>query len=173
MIDDKDAEILTIVQSNARTSAAEIARQVGMAPSAVFERLKKLEERGVLRGYAALVDPRAVGAGLLAFVQVTAQEGGDCASVGRALAALPEVQEVHHVAGGDDYLVKIRAADPESLGRILRETFRSIPGLRSTRTTVVLETIKESVALPIPATPPPRPPAAKEPRASTARGQQG
>ena len=74
MIDGTDAIILKILQSNARTSNAEIARQVGLAPSAVFERIRKLEERGVIEGYAARVNPRAVELPLLAYVFVRADE---------------------------------------------------------------------------------------------------
>src|SRR5690348_11373431 len=114
MIDDTDVRILTILRDDARISAAEVARQIGMAPSAAFERIRKLEDKGIVRGYAALIDPLAAGYGLLAFVAVSAREGLGGAAVGRALAQIPGVQEVHHIAGSDDYLVKIRAADTES-----------------------------------------------------------
>lgn len=147
MIDGKDREIVTIIQQNARIPAAEIARKVGMAASAVFERIKKLEEKGVIRGYSATIEPHALGLGLLAFIRV--QSSGQCEGVGRALARIPGVQEVHHIAGDDDYLVKVRTAGPEALGRILREAFKAVPGLRGTRTTVVLETLKETTQLPI------------------------
>ena len=144
-IDGKDLDILTIVQSNARISNAEIARQVGMAPSAILERLRKLEARGVLRGYEPRGSIRTpLGLGLLAFVFVRSDErlgGGD---TGLRLAEIPEVQEVHHIAGEDCYLVKVRAADPEALGRLLRERFGAIQSVRSTRTTIVLDTIKET-----------------------------
>lgn len=145
-----DRQILAILQDNARTSNAEIARQVGMAPSAVLERVRKLEERGVIEGYAARLSPRALGWGLVAYIFVRADEPLGQEDVGRVLADLPEVQEVHHVAGEDCYLVKVRTADPESLGRLLRERFGAIPSVRSTRTTVVLETVKESSSLPVP-----------------------
>lgn len=145
-----DRQILAILQDNARISNAEIARQVGMAPSAVLERVRKLEERGVIEGYAARLSPRALGWGLVAYIFVRADEPLGQEDVGRVLADLPEVQEVHHVAGEDCYLVKVRTADPESLGRLLRERFGAIPSVRSTRTTVVLETVKESSSLPVP-----------------------
>ena len=149
MIDATDASIVTILQSNARTSNAEIARQVGLAPSAVFERIKKLEERGVLEGYAARVSPKAVGLPLLAFVFVRADEKPGEDRVGAGLAAIPEVLEVHDVAGEDCFLAKVRAADTDALGRLLRERIGAIAGITSTRTTIVLETVKESSALPI------------------------
>ncbi len=149
MIDDTDRQILSIIQGDARMAAAEVARQVGMAPSAVFERMRKLEERGVIRGYTASIEPGVVGLGLLAFVLVGAREASPKNEIGRALAAIPGVQEVHHIAGSDDYIVKVRTAGPDALGRLLREKFRAIPGLRQTRTTIVLETIKESGVIPL------------------------
>lgn len=149
MIDDTDNEILNILQENARTSNAEIARQLGMAPSAILERIRKLEARGVLTGYEARLDAKALGLGLLAFVFVRADERLGAPEVGVALAAIPDVQEVHHIAGEDCYLVKVRVADTTALGRLLREGFGAIETVRSTRTTIVLATIKESARLPI------------------------
>jgi len=140
---------VAILQKNARTSNAEIARQVGMAPSAVFERIRKLEERGVLRGFRAELDPRAVGLPLLAFVFVRSNERAGGVSAAEKIAKIREVLEVHHVAGEDCFLVKLRAADTEDLGRILREKVGAIPAVTSTRTTIVLETVKEQSALPL------------------------
>ena len=144
-----DTDITTILQVNARTSNAEIARQVGLAPSAVFERIRKLEERGVLRGFRADVDPHAAGLPLLAFVFVRSNERAGGVGTAEKLARIPEVLEVHHVAGEDCFLVKVRAADTEDLGRLLREKFGTISTVTSTRTTIVLETVKESTVLPL------------------------
>jgi Lrp/AsnC family transcriptional regulator, leucine-responsive regulatory protein len=149
MINDIDRTILHILQQDARVTNADLARQVGMAPSAVLERVRKLEARGLIQGYMARIDPRSLDLGLLAFVFVRVDERlGTCAA-GELMAAMPEVQEVHHIAGEDCYLVKVRAADTESLGRMLRERFGAIPTIRSTRTTIVLSTLKESALLPI------------------------
>jgi Lrp/AsnC family leucine-responsive transcriptional regulator len=127
-----------------------VARAVGLAPSAVLERIRKLEARGVLRGYAAQIDPKALDVGLLAFVAVRSDEAGSENRIAQALAEHPEVLEVHHVAGDDCYLIKVRARDAEQLGQLLRTRFARIPGVRSTRTTIVLETVKETSRLPIP-----------------------
>lgn len=156
-IDDVDRSILAILQDNARIAAAEIARRVEMAPSAVFERIKKLEDRGVIRGYAPVLDPAALDLSLLAFVLVRADERLTDIEAGRQIAAIPGVQEVHHIAGEDCYLVKVRTRDTESLGRLLREQFGSIPFVKNTRTTIVLETVRESAQLPIGAAAPPPP----------------
>jgi len=143
-INETDTSIVTILQENARTSNAEVARQVGLAPSAVFERIRKLEEKGVLRGFHADVDPHAAGLPLLAFVFVRSNERAGGVTTAEKLARIPEVLEVHHVAGEDCFLAKLRAADTEALGRLLRERIGSIPTVTSTRTTIVLETVKES-----------------------------
>jgi Lrp/AsnC family leucine-responsive transcriptional regulator len=149
MINDLDRQILTILQRNARTSNAEIARQVGLAPSAVFERIRKLEERAVLQGYTAHIDPHAAGLGLVAFMFVRSNDRPGGIQTAEKLAEIPEVLEVHHVAGEDCFLVKVRAADTEALGRLLRERLGKIGTITSTRTTIVLETVKETSALPI------------------------
>ncbi|HVL69202.1 MAG TPA: Lrp/AsnC family transcriptional regulator [Vicinamibacterales bacterium] len=123
------------------------SRGRGLAPSAVLERIRKLEARGVIRGYAALVDPAVFDQGMLAFVAVRSAEAPSDDSVARQLSELPEVLEVHHVAGDDCYLLKVRTRDPEQLGSLLRTRIGRIPGVRSTRTTIVLETVKETPRL--------------------------
>jgi Lrp/AsnC family leucine-responsive transcriptional regulator len=151
MLDDVDNKILEILQESGRTQNAALAREVGMAPSAVLERVRKLEARGLIRGYEARLCPRALGLHLLAFVYVKTNEALGVGRTGEALAAIPEVQEVHHVAGEDCYLVKVRAESPEALGRLLRTSFGAIPSVVSTRSTIVLETLKECGRLPLPA----------------------
>jgi Lrp/AsnC family transcriptional regulator, leucine-responsive regulatory protein len=149
MIDETDATILSLLQENARISQVDVARVVGLAPSAVLERIRKLESRGVIKGYAALVDPHALDQSMLAFIAVRSEQAPGDDSVSRALAACPEVLELHHVAGDDCYLLKVRARDAEHIGQLLRHRFGRIPGVRSTRTTIVLETVKETPRLPV------------------------
>jgi Lrp/AsnC family leucine-responsive transcriptional regulator len=151
-IDDTDLQILQILQANARETQADIARAVGLAPSAVLERLRKLESKGVIRGYSADVEPRSVDRGMLAFVAVRSEEAPGDDNVARELARCPDVLEVHHVAGDDCYLLKVRARDAEQLGVLLRTRIGRVPGVRSTRTTIVLETVKETHRLTIPCT---------------------
>lgn len=147
MIDEIDRKILSILQNNGRTSNAEVARRVGMAPSAVLERIRKLERKGVIQGYEALVDPKTVGKRLTAFTAVHASEAVGSTDTGARLAEIEGVLEVHYTAGQDAYLVKVRADDPEALQHILQR-FGAIPGVRDTRTTIVLATLKESRQLP-------------------------
>ncbi|HEY7499707.1 MAG TPA: Lrp/AsnC family transcriptional regulator [Vicinamibacterales bacterium] len=147
-LDETDLQILELLQANARETQVEIAKAVGLAPSAVQERIRKLEARGTLRGYAAQIDPKALDLGLLAFVAVRSSDGAESRTA-QLLGELPEVLEVHHVAGDDCYLIKVRARDAEHLGQLLRTRFARVAGVRSTRTTIVLETVKETSRLPI------------------------
>ncbi len=149
MIDGIDKDILTIIQSNARVSNAEIARRVKMVPSAILERLRKLESKGIILGYEAKISPKSLGLGLLAFIFVKADDRIGEPETGARLAEIPEVLEVHHIAGEDCFLVKVRTADTEALGRLLRERFGAIPTIRSTRTTIAMNTIKETAQLPL------------------------
>jgi Lrp/AsnC family leucine-responsive transcriptional regulator len=148
-LDPIDLQILEQLQANARETQADIARAVGLAPSAVLERIRKLEARGVIRGYSTDVNPRVLGLGLLAFVAVRSEEASVDPQIAKVLSESPEVLEVHHVAGDDCYLIKVRARDAEHLGQLLRTRFGRIPGVRSTRTTIVLETVKETSRLPV------------------------
>ncbi|WP_406698465.1 Lrp/AsnC family transcriptional regulator [Singulisphaera sp. Ch08] len=150
MIDAVDRQLLNFLQSDARISNAELSRRVGMAPSGVLERVKKLEERGLVRGYEARLDARKLGSGLVAFTYVRSDDPVGGTDSAQMLAEIPEVQEVHHIAGEDCYLIKIRVADVEALGKLLREKIGVIPAIRSTRTTIVMETLKETATVLIP-----------------------
>jgi Lrp/AsnC family leucine-responsive transcriptional regulator len=149
MIDDTDRRILSILQENGRTTNAEIARQLKLAPSGILERIRKLEKRKVIKGYHAHLDGRQIGFRVTAFVFIRTDErpGEICAA--ECLTEIPEVLEVHHIAGEDCYLVKLRCDSNEELGRLLRDKIGTIGAVRSSRTSVVLETVKESVALPV------------------------
>lgn len=148
-IDDVDRLILALLQENARITNVEIARQVEMAPSAVLERIRKLEDRGFITGYSTRLNAGGLGYGLLAFVFVRSEGGVWQGDFAEKLSAIPEVQEVHHVAGEDCFLVKVRTRDTASLGTLIRDAIGSLPSVRSTRTTIVLETAKETMDLPV------------------------
>ena len=131
----------------------ELARVVELTPSAMLERVRKLEERGFIKGYTALLDPHELGLGLLAFVFMRVDDRddiiGSAESTAEALAALPSVLELHHLAGEDCFLLKVRARDTDDLYRVLKEEFGQFKNVRGTRTTIVLKTVKESVRLPL------------------------
>jgi Lrp/AsnC family leucine-responsive transcriptional regulator len=148
-LDEIDLQILGMLQEDARTPNAEMGRRVGLVTSAIFQRLRKLESSGVVQGYEARIDPRAVGLGLAAFIFVKTDERVGTVDAAVRLSELPEVQEVHHVAGEDCYVLKVRVADAAELGRFLREKVGVIESVQSTRTTIVLETVKETGRLPL------------------------
>ncbi len=150
-LDEISLKILNILQEKARIPNVEVARQVGMAPSAVLERIRKLEKQGVIDGYEVRLNPARFGRRLIAFVFVRVADPA-AAGVGERLAEIPEVQEVHFTAGEDCYLIKLRASDHQELGRLLREKIAALPGVRATRTLTVLETLKETARIPIPET---------------------
>lgn len=147
MIDDIDKQILHIIQQDARIANAEIARQIGLAPSAVLERIRKLEERGVIKGFETKLDAAQLEYGLTAFVAVRTHEC--CDETDKFLAEIPEVLEVHDIAGDDSYFLKVRVKDTAHLSRLLRERLKNVPNVADTKTTIVLQTIKETNALPI------------------------
>jgi Lrp/AsnC family transcriptional regulator, leucine-responsive regulatory protein len=149
MIDATDRKILVHLQENARIPAAEIARSIGLAPSAVHHRIRKLEDSGVIRGYETRLDARMLDRGLVSFVRVRTGEEAKAPEIIRALVALPEVQEVHRVVGEDCFFVKVRVRDTEALADLLDRRLQRITNVASTHTTIVLTTAKESRWLPL------------------------
>lgn len=121
---------------------------LGLTGPAVAERVRKLEERGIIRGYTAVLDPEAVGYGLLAFIAVTVERMDQRAAFVARVAALAEVLECHHVAGDSDYLLKVRCRSTGDLDRLITEELKSIEGIR-TRTTIALGSVKETSVLPM------------------------
>ena len=150
VLDKTDLHILRLMQDNARISNADMARELGMAPSGILERVKKLEQKNVILQYNARINPVALQQKMLAFIFMKAADGPGSDETTQKLALIPEVQEVHHIAGDDCYLVKIRTYDSASLMQLIRTHFTRIPHILSTRTTIVLETVKEQQQLVIP-----------------------
>ncbi len=144
MYDNTDLQILQLLQENARMPNAEIARRVGLAPSAVFQRIRKLEQNHVLRGYHAEICPVALDQGLLAFVLIRTSEGARAKETAAMLGAIPEVLEVHRVVGDDCFFLKVRVRDTDGLGVLLDEKIQPLPAVASTRTTIVLTTSKDA-----------------------------
>jgi Lrp/AsnC family leucine-responsive transcriptional regulator len=149
-LDKIDLSILRLMQENARISNADLSRELNMAPSGVLERVKKLEQKNVILQYTTRLNPAPLQQKLLAFVFMKAADGLGCSTTGKELAKIPEVQEVHNIAGEDCYLVKIRTADSASLMGLMRNEFSKLKNILSTRTIIVLETVKEQQQLIIP-----------------------
>jgi len=148
--DQIDLQILRIMQDNARTNNADIARELGMAPSAILERVKKLEQKDVILQYNARINPAALDQKMLSFIFIKTQDIIGVQKVGLLLAEIPDVLEVHDIAGEDGYLIKVRTNDSAGLVDLMRNSLSKIEGIISTRTTIVLETVKEDNKLVIP-----------------------
>ena len=143
-----DIAILRRLMERARTTWAELGSLLGLSAPAAADRVRKLEEAGVIRGYAALVDPEAAGCGLGAFVSVTLERADDRRAFLDMVRSLPEILECHHVAGAEDHILKLRCADTRELERLISDRLKSVPGVR-TRTGVILSTVKETHILPV------------------------
>src|SRR3954447_24072017 len=135
-ISPNDARILEVLQRDGRRPYAELGADVGISGPSAHERVKKLEARGVIQGYSAVVDPRAVGFDILAFSWITQAPGTTSSDLTEAFAAIPEIEECHHITGEADYLIKVRARDTLDLERVLRQV-QSTPNVSQTETDVV------------------------------------
>jgi Lrp/AsnC family transcriptional regulator, leucine-responsive regulatory protein len=149
MIDEISLRILKILQKKARIPNVEVARQVGMAPSAVLERIRKLEKQGYIDGYEVRLNPQRFRRGMVGFVHLLTDTGADESIVAARLSAIEEIQEIHFIAGEDGYLIKVRVAGTEELNKLVREKIRPIAGVSATRTSVALSTIKETTRITI------------------------
>ena len=149
MIDEISFKILKILQEKARIPNVEVARRVDMAPSAVLERIRKLEKQGYINGYEVRLNPEKFKRNLVAFVTVVTGAEGQEANAGKELSKIPEVQEVHHIAGEDGFLIKVRVSDTVALGKLVRERIQTMPSVRTTRTAIAMATYKETARIPI------------------------
>jgi len=142
-LDAKDLRILGLVQRDGKMSQALIAKTVGLSTAAVNERLKKLEQSGVIRRFTALVDPKAVGMQVTAFIEVFLEHPRYEDPFVKRILELDEVQECHHITGEFSVMLKVRLRDMESLQRLVISQLNGLQGVRQTRTVMVLSTVKE------------------------------
>lgn len=149
MFDDVSRTILDTLMRSGRTTWAELSQRLGLSAPAVADRVRRLEDSGIIRGYAAIVNPAAIGCGLTAFVQVTLDTPAHRTEFLDCVEHLDDVQECHHVAGKYDYLLKVRCGGTEDLDRVVSGELKAVPGVLRTHTTVVLKTLKESIRLPL------------------------
>jgi Lrp/AsnC family leucine-responsive transcriptional regulator len=149
-LDRIDAAALTRLMDDGRVSWAELAKALRLSPAAAAQRVHRLEEAGVIRGYAALVEPAAVGRPLSAFLGIVLSSHTARLRFLRRVARLDAVLECHHVTGEFDYLLKLRCADTRDLERIINDDLKSGAGVAGTRTLIVLSTSKETPRLPVP-----------------------
>ncbi len=149
MVDKVDFEVLAALQREGRIAMAELAKRVGLSAPAVAERVRKLEEQGVILGYHTRLAPSTLGLGLLAFIGVTIEHPRYNQPFLETVARRPEILECHHVAGEDSYLLKVVCRDTSHLEDLITNEIKAGVGVGRTRTAIVLSTVKESVALPL------------------------
>ena len=150
-IDSRDRAILRELQADGRLTNAELAGRVGLSPSACLRRVRLLEERGLIAGYAMILDQRACGLPGTAFVSIALEEQGRRAldRFERAVAAAPDILECHLLAGQADYMVRVVYRDAADLERIHSEILTQLPGVTRVQSTLSLRTVKKTTALPV------------------------
>jgi len=152
VIDETDRKLLDLLQCNGRMPNAEMAEKVGLTVSSVHERVKKMERKGIIKGYVALVDPEKIGKQMLAFTRLTiAPNSHALADINSLCAQHPDVLECHNVAGEDCVILKIRASGPRELEKLLTAIKASSDASRSI-TNIVLSSSKETTRI-VPAAP--------------------
>lgn len=151
-LDNYDRKILAALSEEGRISVTELARRVGLTKTPVQARVKRLEDMGVITGYRAVLSPIRMGLSHVAFVEVRLVDTREVslAAFNRAVRALPEVEECHMIAGGFDYLLKVRTRDIMDYRRVMGERISSLPHVSSTTTYVAMETVQESTAISLP-----------------------
>jgi DNA-binding Lrp family transcriptional regulator len=150
-LDDLDQRLLSSLQEDARRPAAELARELKLSGPGLQKRLRKLEQRGVIRRYATLVDREAVGLDLLCFVHVMLahHRPNDIKRFPDRIRKMPEVLECHFLTGEFDYLLKVVVADHDELQKFLFEKLLKVSGVDRTRTSIVVKEVKATTSLPL------------------------
>lgn len=150
-LDRTDRRILAALQQDGRMSHLALAEQVGLSPTPCARRVRALETAGVIQGYAALVDPRRVGQSIQAIVQIKLEQHTDeiADRFRRSLQERPEVMACYAMAGDMDFLLHVVVRDIEALSDFTLRRLLRIPGVRDVRSSVVLETVKRTMAVPL------------------------
>ncbi len=149
-MDSIDRRLIIRLQYAGRETWAKLGDATGLTGPAVAERVRKLQQVGVIKGFTATVSPDAVGMMVTAFVGVSLERPALRDAFLKRMGAIPEVQECHHVTGDDDFLLKLRCRNPLDLDRVVSEELKGTPGVVRARTTVVLRTTKETTVVPLP-----------------------
>lgn len=150
-LDRIDRSILKLLQQDGRLSNVDLAQQVGLSPTPCLERVRRLEKNGYITGYVALVDPDKLNANTVAFIQVslTSTSTRNLQNFSEQMQRLEEVESCHMVAGGFDYLLKVRCADMQHYQHFLGEELAAINSVAQTHTYVVIEEVKSETAIPV------------------------
>lgn len=150
-LDKTDRKLLDLLQKDGRITNLDLAERAALSPSACLRRVRALEEAGVIRGYAALLDPAKIGLGLLAFVTVKLEKRGRMPTdaFARACRDWPEVTACHATTGDMDYLLRVHVEDLAHFSRFVMDSLLKHPGVIDVKSSFVLEQVKETTALPL------------------------
>lgn len=151
-IDATDLQILQILQKKARIPNVEVARKVGMAPSAVLERIKKLESQGVIQGYEVRLNSDMFECSMIAFVHIRVNYPDRITEIGQKLSMLEQIQEVHYLSGQDCLMIKLRILDNAALNNFLQTNIAQMGNIKALTTYIALSTYKESAKIKLPST---------------------
>jgi len=153
-LDRIDLRILVELQRNARMSNIELSKRVGLSATPCLERVKRLEKRGYIQSYRAILNPQKLGAGLLVYAEIRLHHtaGNVFNNFKEAVMELPHLLECHLVSGDFDYLIKARVKDMNSYRELLGESLLQLPGVSASRSYIVMEEVKDGSPLPIPLT---------------------
>jgi Lrp/AsnC family leucine-responsive transcriptional regulator len=146
-MDTNDIKALRLLQHEGRASWSRLGELLGMTGPAAADRVRRLEEQGIIRGFTALIDPESVGLALTAFIALSLEKPAHRDAFLKRVQALPEIQECHHCTGEDDYLLKVRCRGVSDLYRLINTELKSLSGVLRTRTTIVMRTSKDSHAV--------------------------
>ena len=155
LLDKKDIQILRIIQKNSKITTREIARQLNIPVTTVFTRIKKLEQKGIIKEYRAILNEKKLGKGTTAFIlasfsyRTQDKELLSQRELAREIAKFPEVQEVHIITGDWDLLIKVKAENVKAIGKFVIDKLRLVKGIKKTLTCVVFETEKETTEIPL------------------------
>ncbi|SEI60107.1 Lrp/AsnC family transcriptional regulator, leucine-responsive regulatory protein [Allopseudospirillum japonicum] len=151
-LDRIDLKILHALQDNARISYVDLASKVGLSTTPCLERVKRLERNGVIKGYKAILNPKYLRANLLVFVEISLETQSPTVfdEFRRAVAKLPQIQECHLVSGQFDYILKCRIPEMSAYRQLLGDVVLTLPGVKESKSYVVMEEVKEDTALYIP-----------------------
>ncbi|WGG46814.1 Lrp/AsnC family transcriptional regulator [Rossellomorea sp. DA94] len=149
-MDAYDKKILDAIMHDSRLKWSDLAATIGLSAPATADRVNRLIEKGVIKHFGAILDAASLGSELTAFVAVSLERPEHRGPFLQLINELVEVQECHHIAGEDDYLLKIRSRNTKDLDRIISHEIKSLHGITRTKTTIVMDSIKESTILPLP-----------------------
>lgn len=144
-----DKKIVYQLMMNARSTWSQLANELGMSGPAISERVHRLEQKGIIKGYSAIINPELAGYEMTAFITLSISKQVHREGFLTHIKNLSEVQECHHIAGGEDYMLKVRCKDTKDLDRMITQELRELPGINNTKSMIVLNSHKDTPIIPM------------------------